>query len=38
MNSLWQLLWPPMWLADVIAMVADGIGHCWNVSMYHGRC
>ena len=23
-----------MWLADVIAMVADGIGHCWNVSMY----
>ena len=38
MNNLWQMVWPLMWLADVIAMVADGIGHCWNVSMYQGRC
>ena len=27
-----------MWLADFVAMVADGIDHCWNVTNVLGRC
>ena len=38
MISMWQMVWPLVWLADVVAMVADGIGHCWKGSMYQGRC